>query len=116
MRRLAAHLLKGKDRINEAGARRLRLDVAHVEDWARRKLSTSPPSDEQGEAALAAGGEGGLAGAVLGLASVRRLKDAAALLAEPEDRAARAQLPDAQAWLALRRGRRRRLGCGAAIC
>ena len=75
MHRLAAHLLKGKDRINEAGARRLRLDVAHVEDWARRKLSTSPPNDEQGEA----GGEGGLAGAVLGLASVRRLKDAAAL-------------------------------------
>ena len=113
MHRLAAHLLKGKDRINEAGARRLRLDVAHVEDWARRKLSTSPPNDEHVEAA---GGEGGLAGAVLGLASVRRLKDAAALLAEPEDRAARAQLPDAQAWLALRRGRRRRLGCGAAIC
>ena len=113
MHRLAAHLLKGKDRINEAGARRLRLDVAHVEDWARRKLSTSPPSDEQGEAA---GREGGLARAVPGLASVRRLKDAAALLAEPEDRAARAQLPDAQAWLALRRGRRRRLGCGAAIC
>jgi hypothetical protein len=115
---LAAHLLKKRPRFNEAGARRLRMDVAYLESWVRRKLGGAGGDGigtSQQEAT--AGAATGLAATLVALPAVQRLRGAAELLADPEDRAARAQLSaaDAQAWLALRKWRPR-VGCASAIC
>ena len=118
---LAAHLLKERPRFNEAGGRRLRLDIGYLESWVRRKLSNGGgdghDASQEYQQVPAAGAAEGLSATLLALPTLQRLRGAAALLADPEDRAARGQLSaaDAQAWLALRRWRPG-LGCASAIC
>ena len=117
---LAAHLLKERPRFNEAGGRRLRLDIGYVESWVRRKLCNDGGNGydaSQEQRVPTAGVAKELSATLLALPTLQRLRGAAALLADPEDRTARAQLSaaDAQAWLALRRWRPG-VGCASAIC
>ena len=121
---LAAHLLKARPRFNEAGARRLRLDVRYLEAWVQRKLGDeegdgdggqgAEPADQEQDEAAAAATSGQLAATLLALPTFQRLRSAAALLADPEDRVAKGQLSaaDAQAGLALHKWRPR-IDCGA---
>ncbi len=115
---LAAYLLKEQPRFNEAGARRLRVDVGYLESWVRRKLSNAG-GDGTGasQQEATAGAATGLAATLLALPTFQRLRAAAELLADPDDRTAKGQLSaaDAQAWLALRKWRPR-VGCASAIC
>ena len=116
---LASHLLRNRPRFNTLGARRLRVDVLFLEGWVRKKLGDGDGGGDGGDETPVGEGavDGGLAGTLLALPMFQRLRDAAAVLSDPEDRVARGKLTaaDAQAWLALTKWRPT-MKCAARSC